>query len=182
MRSLLCTIALLISTISAPAEALYFLDFPINSDREKTIADLEKINFHKLQVTLKDGTEGYYETETLTKLLGWFQDVFFELTLFHHKNPNVIEIVSLESKDFDDWKEVLDLRLNILEQIEKELGEPVFHCCNFDMDEEQKLVMADRFKDGEYPTMYSLWTFKDLMFELIADVDKPYLMIQSIYK
>lgn len=167
---------------TTPEHALYFLDFPISSDRETTIVNLEKINFYKLPVTLKDGTKGYYETETVTKLFGEFQGEYFDLTLFHNHNPNMISAVWLEKDTFSGWEELLDMRLKISEAIQKELGEPDFACCVMDMDEDQKVIMSDRFKNGEIPTMYSLWTFKNLIVELTADVDKLHLKLQSVYK
>lgn len=51
-----------------------------------------------------------------------------------------------------------------------------------DMNEAQKEVMDTRFGDDKYPTIYSLWVFKDLRMEIIADVDNLTLKLECLYK
>lgn len=179
MKSLFVIILLI---LSVPASAVYFPGLPISADRETTISELGKVGFYKLPVQLKDGTKGVYETERITKLFGKFQGERVYLTLFHTIDPNVISAAWLEKSSFDGWESLLELRAKISDLIEAELTTPSFFCNTMDMDEEQREVMDARFGNDKYPTVYSLWIFKDLYLELIADVDNLTLKIECQYK
>lgn len=180
MKTLFCILAFFF--ISIPANALYFLDLPISHNREATIKALESLHFHKVPVQLSDGTQGFYETEGLTKLFGKFQEEWCYLTLFHTSNSNIISGVWLEKDSFEDWESLLKLRATISDIIESELSSPSFFCNTMDMDKEQKEVMDARFGDEKHPTVYSMWIFADLHLELIADVDNLTLKVECLYK
>ena len=187
IRSSICQVmklylVIILLFLCLPANAIYFPGLSISIDRETTIAELEKAHFNKLPVQLTDGTNGVYETECVTKLFGKFQGEWFYLTFFHCDNPNIITAAWLEKDSFDGWESLLELRAKISDLIEEELTSPSFFCNIMDMNEAQKEVMDTRFGDDKYPTIYSLWVFKDLRMEIIADVDNLTLKLECLYK